>query len=223
MIPLRDSRRPRRAALVTWCLAALCVAAFGYQLSLGVGAAGLLDRLGVVPAALLAPRGPAAVLDAALRLVAALFLHGSLLHLVGNVAFLLVFGDDVEERLGRLRFLAFYLTCGVAASFGQALAAPRSTTPMIGASGAIAGLLGAFLVMYPKARISGVLPLGCLLVPARSPAYLYLPLWFLIQAAAAFLEIGRLPGGDPRGGIAWYAHLTGFLAGPPLALLLRRR
>lgn len=221
MIPLRDSRRSRRTPFATWLLAAAAVALFVHELRLGAELPAFLDRWAVTPAALLHPGGALAALDAAARLLVSLFLHGSLLHLGGNVAFLLVFGDDVEEKLGHLRFLLFFLACGAVATCGQALLTPRSTVPLIGASGAIAGVLGAFLVLFPKARLAGVLPLGCLILPVKSRAYLFVPLWFLIQLAAAFVALGRVS--PATGGVAWFAHVAGFLAGPPLAWVARRR
>lgn len=221
MIPLRDSRRTRRTPWVTWLLAGACVALFVHEIRLGDALPDFLGRWAVTPAALLHPAGLPAALDGATRLLVSLFLHGSLLHLGGNLAFLLAFGDDVEDKLGSLRYLGFYLACGGVATFGQALLSPRSAIPLIGASGALAGVLGAFLVYFPRARLSGVLPLGCLILPARSRAFLFVPVWFLIQLASAFVELGRI--GETRGGVAWFAHLAGFLAGPPLAWLLRRR
>lgn len=221
MIPLRDSRRTRRTPWVTWLLAAACVALFVHEIRLGDALPAFLQRWAVTPAALLHPAGLLAALDGAARLLVSLFLHGSMLHLGGNLAFLLAFGDDVEDKLGSARFLGFYLACGVVATFGQALLSPRSEIPLIGASGALAGVLGAFLVFFPRARLSGVLPLGCLILPARSRAFLFVPVWFLIQLAAAFVELGRI--GESRGGVAWFAHLAGFLAGPPIAWLVRRR
>lgn len=154
-----------------------------------------------------------------LRLLSAMFLHGGWLHLLGNLAFLAVFGDDVEDRLRPARFLALYFASGLVATLAQTAATPRSTLPLVGASGAIAGVLGAFLVLFPRAKLSGVLPLGCLLVPMRSRAFLFLPLWFALQLAGALLA----EPGSAAGGTAWYAHLAGFVAGPPLAHLLRRR
>jgi membrane associated rhomboid family serine protease len=221
VIPLRDSRRTRRTPWATWLLAAANVALFVHEISLGDRLPAFLERWAITPAGLLHPVGLLAVLDSGARLLVSLFLHGSLLHLGGNLAFLLAFGDDVEDKLGAWRFLGFYFGCGAVATLGQAALFPRSELPLIGASGALAGVLGAFLVYFPRARLSGVLPLGCLILPARSPAYLFVPVWFLIQLAAAFVELGRI--GDSRGGVAWFAHLAGFLAGPPLAWLARRR
>ena len=221
MIPLRDSRRTRRTPWATWLLAAANVALFVHEISLGARLPGFLARWAITPAALLHPAGALAALDAGARLLASLFLHGSLLHLGGNLAFLLAFGDDVEDKLGSGRFLGFFLACGAVATLGQAALFPRSELPLIGASGALAGVLGAFLVFFPRARLAGVVPLGCLILPARSRAFLFVPVWFLIQLAAAFVELGRV--GESKGGVAWFAHLAGFVAGPPLAWLIRRR
>lgn len=215
MIPLADSQRRRRFALVTWSLVAVNVAVWIWELSLGERAAGAIARLAISPAELLAGDDPLCIPP---RLVAAMFLHGGWLHLAGNVAFLAVFGDDVEGKLRRGRYLALYLLCGLVATLAQSIATPRSELPLIGASGAIAGVLGAFLVLFPRARLSGVLPVGCLLLPLRSRAFLFVPAWFALQIAGALLA----PPGSATAGVAWYAHLAGFAAGPPLVFLLRR-
>jgi membrane associated rhomboid family serine protease len=215
VIPLADSQRRRRFAVVTWALAAANVAAWIWELSLGDRAAGVIARLAISPAEILAGSDP---LRMPLRLVAAMFLHGGWLHLAGNVAFLAVFGDDVEGKLRRGRYLALYLMSGLIATAAQTIADPRSTLPLIGASGAIAGVLGAFLVLFPRAKLSGILPIGCLLLPLRSRAFLFIPGWFALQIAGVLLA----PPGSATGGVAWYAHLAGFAAGPPLVLLLRR-
>lgn len=215
MIPLADSQRRRRFALVTWSLVAANVAVWIWELSLGERAADAIARLAISPAELLAGDDP---LRTPLRLVAAMFLHGGWLHLAGNVAFLAVFGDDVEVKLRRGRFLVLYLVSGLIATLVQSIATPRSELPLVGASGAIAGVLGAFLVLFPRARLSGVLPIGCLLLPLRSRAFLFVPAWFALQIAGALLA----PPGSATSGVAWYAHLAGFAAGPPLVFLLRR-
>ena len=216
MIPLRDSQRRRGFAWATAAIALACGAAFAWELSLGARAAGEIARLAISPAEVV---GLAEPLRMPLRIVAAMFLHGGWLHLLGNLAFLLVFCDDVEGKLGARRFLALYLISGLIATLAQTAATPRSTVPLVGASGAIAGVLGAFLVLFPKAKLSGVLPLGCLFLPLRSRAYLFIPGWFALQLASALLA----PPGSAAGGVAWYAHLAGFAAGPVLLFLLRRR
>jgi membrane associated rhomboid family serine protease len=216
LIPLGDAQRRRRLPLATWGLAAANAAAFAWELSLGPGAGAALARVAISPAEAVALSAPLAL---PFRLVASLFLHAGWLHLLGNLAFLLVFGDDVEGRLPRARFLALYLLSGLAAALAQIAATPHSALPLVGASGAIAGVLGAFLVLFPRARLTGVLPVGCLVLPLRSRAFLFIPGWFALQLVGALLA----PPGSAAGGVAWYAHLAGFVAGPLLLLLLRRR
>jgi membrane associated rhomboid family serine protease len=216
LIPLRDSTRSKRFPWATWLVVVACAAVFAWQLSLGAGAEREIARWAISPAELVQfvdpPRLP-------LRLVASLFLHGGWLHLLGNLAFLAVFGDDVEGKLGGRKFLALYLLSGLVASLAQIAVAPGSTVPIVGASGAIAGVLGTFLVWFPKAKLAGVLPLGCLWLPMKSRAFLFIPFWFALQLAGALLA----EPGSNRGGVAWYAHLAGFAAGPLLARWLRGR
>ena len=215
MIPLRDSQRSRRFPWATTLLVVACLGAFAWELSLGRRAPEVLARVALSPAELLALSQP---LRLPLRLVASMFLHAGWLHLLGNLAFLAVFGDDVEAKLRPRRFLLLYLLSGLVATLAQSAATPRSHAPLIGASGAIAGVLGAFLVLFPKAKLAGVLPLGCVVLPMRSRAFLFIPGWFLLQLASALMA---RPG--TSAGTAWYAHLAGFAVGPPLVWLLRRR
>lgn len=219
MIPLKDSRRSPGVAWGTWALVVANLAVFVWELRLGSGLETAISRLALSPAEALSTGSLAELLARLPRLVAALFLHGGWLHLLGNLAFLAVFGDDVESRLKLRRYLLLYLGSGLIASAAQIAASPRSTLPLIGASGAIAGVLGAFLVLFPKARLSGILPLGCLVIPMKSRAFLFIPFWFLLQLYGALAA----PPGSLVGGVAWYAHLAGFAAGPILLFLLRRR
>ena len=219
MIPLSDSRRSPGIAWGTWLLVAANLLVFIWELRLGAGLEAAVARIALSPAEALSP-GPLLEVAARLpRLLAAMFLHGGWLHLLGNMAFLAVFGDDVEGRLRLRRFLLLYLGSGLIASAAQIAASPRSTLPLLGASGAIAGVLGAFLVLFPKARLAGILPLGCLVIPIKSRAFLFIPFWFLLQLYGAL----EAPPGSLVGGVAWYAHLAGFAAGPVLLFLLRRR
>ncbi len=215
MIPLRDSQRPRRFPWATTLLVVASAGAFLWELSLGRRAPEILARLAISPAELLAFSDP---LRLPIRVVAAMFLHAGWLHLLGNMAFLAVFGDDVEAKLKPKRFLLLYVLSGLVATLAQSLATPHSRAPLVGASGAIAGVLGAFLVLFPRAKLSGVLPLGCLVLPMKSRAFLFIPGWFLLQLASALMA----PPGTSAG-TAWYAHLAGFAVGPPLVWLLRRR
>ncbi|MGH3684433.1 MAG: rhomboid family intramembrane serine protease [Pseudonocardiaceae bacterium] len=144
-----------------------------------------------------------------------LFLHGSWLHVLGNMLFLWIFGNNIEDRFGRLRYLLFYLGCGVVATYGFALANPHSPEVLVGASGAIAGVLGAYLILYPRARVWSLVPL-LLFIPLRLPAWLVLGLWFLLQwVYTAGYAV------SPAGSVAYLAHVLGFLAGALVALLMR--
>ncbi|HEU0104512.1 MAG TPA: rhomboid family intramembrane serine protease [Mycobacteriales bacterium] len=155
--------------------------------------------------------------NAALSVLTAMFMHGGWLHLLGNLLFLYVFGDNVEDRLGRLRYLGFYLLCGFAATYGFSALDPSSTAPLVGASGAIAGVLGGYLVLFPKARVWSLLTFFFFL-PVRLPAWLVLGSWFLLQALySAGAGITDATGG----GVAYVAHAVGFVVGALLVLPLR--
>jgi membrane associated rhomboid family serine protease len=157
-----------------------------------------------------------AIIPEPVTLITHLFLHGSLIHLLGNLLYLWVFGNNVEEALGRVRFLIFYLVCGIAAAMTMGLMEPASEIPMVGASGAISGVLAAYLMLFPRARILVVIPLGFILYPAKLSAFWVLGAWFLLQLVAALFTNP----GEP--GIAWWAHFSGFICGLALVWLLHR-
>jgi membrane associated rhomboid family serine protease len=208
MIPLRDSLRPSRVPLVNYSLIALNVAVWLYELSLGPKLETLLRTWGLVPSDL-----------RPLQLVTSTFLHGGWFHLLGNMLFLHIFGDNVEDRLGHGRYLALYLLSGVAAGAAQALAVPASDVPMVGASGAIAGVAGAYLLFFPRAKVVTVVPLFLFLHVIEVPAILYLVAWFCWQLASGVSTIGQT---DGEGGVAFWAHVGGFVVGMILGPALRR-
>ena len=151
-----------------------------------------------------------------LSVLYSMFLHGGWLHILGNMLFLWIFGNNVEDRFGRLRFLLFYLFCGYVAAYGFAYGNPDSTTTLVGASGAIAGVLGAYLVMFPKARVTSILPLAIIWIPVRLPAWVVLGGWFLLQwlySSGSGVASGA--------GVAYLAHVYGFAAGVIVALLAK--
>ncbi len=152
-----------------------------------------------------------------LSVLTAMFVHGGWLHLLGNMLFLYVFGDNVEDRLGRVKYLLFYLVCGYAATYGFSLVDPSSDAPLVGASGAIAGVLGAYLVLFPRARVWSLLTFFFFL-PVRLPAWLVLGSWFLLQA---FYSAGGGITDATGGGVAYVAHVVGFVVGAVLVLRLR--
>jgi membrane associated rhomboid family serine protease len=148
-----------------------------------------------------------------------MFMHGGWMHIIGNMLYLWIFGDNVEDNFGHGKFLIFYLTCGIAASFAQILADPVSKIPNLGASGAIAGVLGAYLIMFPRNRVRTLLPIGFLITPIELPAVAVLGFWIVIQIYYQYTSTY----GHAQGGVAYMAHIGGFAAGLLLCLILRRR
>jgi membrane associated rhomboid family serine protease len=209
MIPLRDDNPVRSTPVVTIGLIALCVVVFLWQISLSPSAWEVaLYQYGFLPGALFGRvQVEGAVVPPALTVFSAMFLHGSVLHVAGNMLYLWIFGDNIEDRLGRGRFIAFYLICGVIAALAQALPDMDSQVPMIGASGAISGVLGAYIVLYPRANVLVALPLLIIFYTFRVPALLVLGFWFLGQLMSSVAAAGD------QGGIAFGAHVGGFLAG----------
>jgi membrane associated rhomboid family serine protease len=219
MIPIRDDNPAHRPPLVTVAFIAVCVAVFLWQLSLDPRAQeAAVYSWGMIPAVLLGEaRLPAelARVPPAMTLVTSMFLHGSWGHLLGNMLYLWIFGNNIEDRLGHGRFVLFYLACGLGAAAAQILPDPGSRIPMIGASGAISGVLGAYMLLYPHARILVLIPLGFMFLHHVRAVWL-LGVWFALQIISA---LAAPPG---AGGVAWWAHIGGFVAGLVLALPLRR-
>jgi membrane associated rhomboid family serine protease len=222
MIPVRDSEPALSRPWVTYTLIVLNVWVFLYEILLGPELEAFVRTWGFIPARyfLMAELYPEAWLPRYLPLVTSMFLHGGWAHLIGNMLYLRIFGDNVEDRVGHLRYLGLYLATGVAAALAQAYLSPDSTLPTVGASGAISGVLGAFLVMFPRARVMTLLPLLLFFPVIEVPAAVYLGLWFLMQVLNATVALAVM--GD-SGGVAWWAHVGGFVAGMTLAPLLRRR
>jgi rhomboid family protein len=220
MIPLGDSEAVRRLSPVNTILIAGNIAIFGLELWL-VGAP-RWAWLALVPARIshLHWTQPVAAAAALFTLVSSLFLHAGVLHIAGNMLYLLVFGPAVEGRLGHLRFIGFYLAAGIMASLAMVAMAPQSPVPVIGASGAIAGVLGGYFVLYPGGRISTVLPSSFMLQRVEVPAIVYLLIWFGLQL---YLGISSGPSGPLLGGVAWWAHVGGFLFGVAAAPLTARK
>ena len=156
-----------------------------------------------------------------MNVITSMFLHGGFLHVAGNMLYLWIFGDNVEDRMGHGRFLVFYLLCGIAAALAQTITAPDSTVPMVGASGAIAGVMGAYFVLYPRSRIVTLLPLFFFFQVIEVPAIAFLGIWFLMQFVSGIGSIGATIGRS-SGGIAFWAHIAGFVAGITGVALFRR-
>ena len=226
MIPLRDANPTRRVPIVTLALIAASVGAFAYELSrLTAGGDAALAQVftewGIVPVELGAAleRGAFGSREAA-TLITSQFLHGGWLHLAGNLLYLWIFGNNIEDRFGRVPFLAFYLIGGVVAGLTQVAIAPTSTIPTIGASGAIAATLGAYLVLYPRARITSLVFLVFFYQLIRVPALIVLAFWFVLQLVDGIASLG-VPDAATTGGVAFFAHIGGFVFGAAIALLVR--
>ncbi len=216
MIPISDENPARRTPIVNWSILIACIAAFLWQFSLTAqeGEAAI-NSFGFRPRYFF-DLGFGANADASvwLTLVTSMFLHGGLMHIGGNMLYLWIFGNNVEDALSHVRFLVFYLICGVAAALAQAVSEPQTTIPMVGASGAISGVLGAYVMIYPRARITVIIPLGVLLYPTKISAIYVVGFWFILQLISAALAEPGAPG------VAWLAHVGGFVAGILLTPLL---
>jgi rhomboid family protein len=226
MFPLRDSVPVQRWPVVTWLLIGMNVWAFLNELLLGPELEAFVRTWGFVPARYfaLAEVNPEDWVGSYLPILTSMFLHGGWLHLLGNMLYLYIFGDNVEDRLGHLRYLVFYLACGVGAALVHAHLAPDSTIPTVGASGAISGVLGAYFVLFPYARVYTLVPfVFVFLGVVEIPAGVYLGLWFAMQLLNG--AVGLAVPVEVSGGVAWWAHIGGFAMGTAVAslLLVRRR
>jgi len=218
VIPIRDNNRTRRTPVVTWGLIVVNVLVFGGSLIFGPSEAEtLVMRFGVIPDVVVhgdwgLPRSEGGALGSLVTPFTSMFLHGGLLHLGSNMLFLHVFGDNVEDVLGRGRFLVFYALCGLGAAAGQVMVDTNSMVPMIGASGAISGVLAGYVMLFPHARIVTLVPIFIFIHFMEIPAGIFIVLWFVLQLVLGYLSLGILAEGG-SGGVAWFAHIGGFLAG----------
>jgi membrane associated rhomboid family serine protease len=221
MIPLKDKNPTRRFPAITILLIALNILVFMYQAMLGERLQDFISRFSLVPfdiynAMQLHGYKPAVFMT----LVSSLFLHGGWLHLGGNMLYLWIFGDNVEDKLGHGRYLFFYLLCGIAASSLHIYLNPLSTVPTIGASGAISGVLGAYLLLFPKAKVLTLVPIFIFIQIIELPAYMLLGFWFILQFFNGLLSLNYISAGSAE--VAWWAHVGGFLTGLLLVLPMRK-
>ena len=208
MIPIRDTIPSSRVPVVTYLVIAANLGFFFYEISLGESLPSFIDRYALVPARFLGGGGLS--FGELLTPVTAMFLHGGWMHVLGNMLYLYIFGDNVEDTLGHGRYLLFYLACGVASFAVQIAFQPDSAVPNVGASGAIAGVLGAYFFLFPRARVVTLLPLFIFFTVIEIPAVVFLGLWFLLQFLSGTVSLGREAS---TGGVAWWAHVGGFIAG----------
>jgi membrane associated rhomboid family serine protease len=235
VIPYHDENATQRPAYVTMTLIALCVLAWVFVQGAGadVALATAVCNLGLIPGELTGmlragmgfPLGDGlvCVTDPGRQyshVLTSMFLHGGWMHLIGNMWFLWLFGNNIEDSMTRPRYLVFYVLCGIAAALAQVQADPDSIIPMVGASGAISGVMGAYLVLYPRVRVYTLLPLGFYITTIALPAWVMLLYWMAIQVFSGFADYAAA---DPGGGVAFWAHVGGFLAGVVLVKLFARR
>jgi membrane associated rhomboid family serine protease len=231
MIPYHDENRTQRTPVITIIFIGLSAAA--WLLVQGAGSPLLLARsvcsYGLIPGELTGMAAPGTRLPlgdglvcvvgagpAITNVFTSMFLHGSWLHLIGNMWFLWLFGNNIEDSMGRLRFVIFYLVCGMAAALAQVATSPASPIPMVGASGAISGVMGAYLILYPRVRVYTLVPIGFFLTSVALPAWLMLVYWFGLQLVGGLVARGDV------GGVAFWAHVGGFVAGLALVKLFAR-
>ena len=213
MLPLKDNIPTKNFPYVNIGLIIINTAFFLYQLSYGHEFDRLIFTLGFIPARFLAHQGDNLLNPAGfLPVFSSMFLHANMIHLISNMWMLWIFGDNVEDCMGHSRYLLFFLLCGVASVFAQTVSNPQSTLPMVGASGAISGVLGAYFLSYPHARILTLVPIVILFYIIELPAYFFLGFWFIlqfVQGSIYSMNSQQMAGG----GVAWWAHVGGFVAG----------
>ncbi len=216
MIPIRDNIKSRRTPWVTYLILLGNVAAFVYELRLGDGLGDFIQQYGLVPWRI--TKGIEITgfrpMDHVVPWFSSMFLHGGWLHIIGNMWFLWIFADNVEDRLGPRKFLLFYLAGGLAAGMAQLAADPLSQVPMVGASGAMAAVLAGYMLLYPRARIHTLI----FIFFVEVPAFVFIGVWFLVQYFNGSAALTDAAGG---GGVAWWAHIGGFVVGIPLILALK--
>ncbi|MFQ5515043.1 MAG: rhomboid family intramembrane serine protease [Myxococcota bacterium] len=222
MIPFRDDVPSARLPIANYALILTCAATFYLEITAGVGREAWILRHALVPERFFALGERLGYVHPQLYapLISSIFLHGGVLHLLGNMLFLWIFGDNVEDRFGSLGYAAFFLAGGVVAGLTHTLLHPASQIPTVGASGAIAAVMGAYLLMYPRARVETLVIIVIFVRIVRIPAALYLPAWFGIQLLHGIGERGALGAGS---GVAWWAHAGGFVFGTAAVLLLGRQ
>jgi membrane associated rhomboid family serine protease len=209
LIPLRDINPTKRFPIITLSLIVLNVLVFLYELALGgVDGEQFLYSFALIPKRLFYPDATSiGGIPAAATIFTSMFLHGGFLHVGGNMLYLWIFGNNVEDAMGRIRYVVFYLLSGLCAAYAHAFMNKASLTPMIGASGAVSGVLGAYLLLFPRARVMTLIMFGFYVRTVPVPAMVVLGLWFVLQILNAMIA------GGAAGGVAWYAHLSGFVAG----------
>jgi membrane associated rhomboid family serine protease len=216
MIPISDDNPVRITPFVTWLLIFVCCIVYVWEFTLGDAMDDVIDQIAFVPASGVTAHGVPVLAAAPLQaIVVSMFLHGGLLHLAGNMLYLWIFGNNIEDAMGHVKYTLFYFACGFAAAFTMAAIDPASKIPVVGASGAISGALAAYVLLYPRARINVIVPLGIIFYPFKISAVWVVGFWFILQLVSAALTDPTQPG------VAWWAHVGGFAAGLILTPVLK--
>jgi membrane associated rhomboid family serine protease len=208
MLPLKDDIRVSSRPIITYVILGINIVVFLYEMALGPALRDFVIQFGATPFYIFHPTG----FSSYATLFSSMFIHANIMHIFGNMLFLWIFADNIEDRLGRIKFIFFYLLCGLGGALLHSVTAPNSTVPMIGASGAISGVLGAYILLYPKARILALIPFGFFLRITYLPSIIFLGIWFLYQFLFGISSVSG------RGGVAYFAHIGGFIVGLLLAL-----
>lgn len=213
MFPLKDNIPTRSFPMVNFLLIFVNIACFVYEYKLGADLGGFIRLYGFVPARFMAVQSDNILdLPRFVPVFSSMFLHGGILHLVSNMWMLWIFGDNIEDSMGHRRYLIFYLMCGMVSVLAQAMANPASSVPLVGASGAISGVLGAYFLIHPRARILTLIPIFIFFYMIELPAFIFLGLWVLLQIMQGYAH-QMAANGTVLGGVAWWAHVGGFAAG----------
>jgi membrane associated rhomboid family serine protease len=218
MIPIRDSVKSSTVPVINYIIIALNALVFAYELSLGDLLDNFIRTFGLTPAAFFTALSTADVIGIVFPVFTSMFIHGGLMHFAGNMWFLYIFGDNVQDSMGYSRYIVFYLLCGIAAALTQIFLNPDSQVPMVGASGAIAGVMGAYMVLYPRGKVLTLIPIFFFIQLVRVPAVVFLLIWIGLQTIQGVASLGM----DISGGVAWWAHIGGFIAGIVLIFLFRK-
>lgn len=224
VIPLRDENPTQTIPLVTIAIILVNILVFLYELALGSDLNSFINSYALFPGRFTQSLSASPLtFTAFLPIFSSMFMHGGFIHIIGNMLYFWIFGNNIEDVLGHMKFFFFYLICGVGAALAHILSAPDSALPTLGASGAIAGVLAAYLLLFPRARVLTLIPIFFFIELAELPAFLIIGLWFVLQLANGVASITSQPVSAGVGGVAWFAHIGGFLTGLLLILVLRKR
>ncbi len=208
MIPYKDDNPTRTFPFITISIIVANVLVFLYEVMAPAGMEKLTYSYGTIPYYILSFEKVQPI-NPVLSIFSGMFMHGGVFHIAGNMLYLWIFGNNIEDKLGHLRFIFFYILCGIVAAYANAIAAPHSLIPMIGASGAISGILGAYLLLFPRATVHTLVFLGFFVTVVRIPALIVIGFWAVLQLVNGLLSTGFAA----KGGVAWFAHIGGFLVG----------